>query len=82
MGHNFKLPVLIPLEDIEIQKAPKIFGGKREGWWQVEYKGKQYKFFGSTINLEDPEAVGYDQIIHAKKLAAEAIKLNTVEEVN
>lgn len=82
MGHNFDLPIMLPLEDIEIQKAPRVFGGKREGWWQFKYKGKVYKFFGSVINPPSPKELGYCEITHAKKLAAEAIVLNEAKIIN
>lgn len=80
MGHNFQLKEFLPLDDITVIKGPKTFGGLREGWWSIKYKNKQYKFFGRVIAPENPHDVGYDQIKHIKKLAAEAIVLKSAEE--
>lgn len=77
MGHNYDLKSMLPLKFITITGGPKPFGGKREGWWHISYADKNYRFFGSVI--EPPTShVEYNQEEHIKKLAAEALILNTV----
>lgn len=80
MGHNYNLPDRLLERDITILDGPKTFSGLRKGWWRIKYNNKRYKFFGQVIAPDRADEVGYDQLKHIKKLASEAIELNTVIE--
>lgn len=82
MGHNYHLPDRLLEKDIKVLSGPKTFGGQRKGWFRILYNGRRYKFFGQVIAPDRADEVGYDQMKHIKKLASEAIDLNTVEEDN
>lgn len=82
MGHNFKLPDKLLEKDIVVLDGPKVFGGLRSGWWRIKHNNKKYKFFGQVIAPDRANEVGYDQTKHIKKLASEALELNTVIEDN